>query len=274
MCTHKWKIQNISYRIFILSPGSCPRGGTGVLRGQNQILSWCLSIMLSPLKPLNEIQPTLVCGLLPWMGCATAIFLSRPWGPWEGSKCQLSFYFNYKVNFKDFYTKLCVCTYKWKIQNISDGIFIQSPGSRPRGGTRGCLGAKIKFRPVVCPLCYLLLNHWTKFNQIWSVSYSYEWGVQQQIKIWPHPLGRGQKVKYHLISITNLISKIFVPKFVCVLTNERYKTYQMGFSFCCLGHAPGVGLWGAVGAQGGQKNSNMVVWHIKSTGMTSRTECK
>ena len=35
--------------------------------------------------------------------------------------------------------------------------------------------------------------------------------------------------------------------------NERYKTYQMGFSFCHLGHAPGVGLWGAGGAQGGQK---------------------
>ena len=29
---------------------------------------------------------------------------------------------------------------------------------------------------------------------------------------------------------------------MCVLTNIRYKTYQMGFSFCCLGHALGVGL--------------------------------
>ena len=36
---------------------------------------------------------------------------------------------------------------------------------------------------------------------------------------------------------------------MCVLTNERYKTYQTGFSFCCLGNAPGVGLWGAGGAQ-------------------------
>ena len=40
------------------------------------------------------------------------------------------------------------------------------------------------------------------------------------------------------------ISKIFIPNFVCVLTNERYKTYQTGFLFCRLGHAPGVGLWG------------------------------
>ena len=75
-------------------------------------------------------------------------------------------------------------------------------------------------------------------------------------KFWAPPpgaLARGQKVKYNLISITKLILKIFVPNFVCVLTNERYKTYQTGFSFCRLGHAPGVGLRGAGGAQGVKK---------------------
>ena len=44
----------------------------------------------------------------------------------------------------------------------------------------------------------------------------------------PRALGKGQKVKYHLISITKSISKIFIR----------------------LGHAPGVGLWGHWGAQG------------------------
>ena len=58
----------------------------------------------------------------------------------------------------------------------------------------------------------------------------------------PPGVGRDQKVKYQLISITKSISKIFMPNFVCVLTNERYKTYQMEFSFCGLGHALGVGL--------------------------------
>ena len=29
---------------------------------------------------------------------------------------------------------------------------------------------------------------------------------------------------------------------MCLLTHERYKTYQRGFSFGRLGHAPGVGL--------------------------------
>ena len=45
----------------------------------------------------------------------------------------------------------------------------------------------------------------------------------------PGALGRGQKVKYHLISLTKSISTIFIPNFVNVLTNERYKTYQTGF---------------------------------------------
>ena len=69
----------------------------------------------------------------------------------------------------------------------------------------------------------------------------------------PEAFGRGKKVKYHLISITTSISKIFIPNFVCVLTNRRYKTYQTGFSFCRLGHALGVGLWGHWGCQGVQK---------------------
>ena len=36
---------------------------------------------------------------------------------------------------------------------------------------------------------------------------------------------------------------------MCLLTNERYNTYKMGFLSGHLGHAPGVGLVGA----GGQK---------------------
>ena len=60
----------------------------------------------------------------------------------------------------------------------------------------------------------------------------------------PGALGRGQKVKYHLISIT-VNFKDFIPNFVCLLTNERYKTYQTGFLFFRLGHALGVGLGGA-----------------------------
>ena len=42
---------------------------------------------------------------------------------------------------------------------------------------------------------------------------------------------------------------------MCLLTNERYKTYQTGFSFGRLGHAPGVGLGGTMGALGGSKKN-------------------
>ena len=68
------------------------------------------------------------------------------------------------------------------------------------------------------------------------------WACNSRFFLAPPPgaLGRGQKVKYHAISITKSISKIFIPNFVFVLTNERYKTYQTGFSFYPLGHAPGV----------------------------------
>ena len=65
----------------------------------------------------------------------------------------------------------------------------------------------------------------------------------------PGALGRGQKVKYHKISVTKSISKKYY--FVCPLTNERYKTYQTGFSFHRLGHTPGVRLRGTVGGGGG-----------------------
>ena len=135
MCTHKLKIQNISDGFFYSVAWVMPlRLDLGVLRGQNQIPSCCLSVMLSPPKPLDEIQLNLVCELLLEFGRATAFFCPAPWGPGEVSKGQISFNFNYKVNIKE-----------------------------------------------------------------------------------------------------------FIPNIVCVLINERYKTYRTGFLLCCLGHAPGVG---------------------------------
>ena len=195
-----------------------------------------LSVMLSPPKPFEELQPNLVCELLTWMGRATSNFFLAPspgalgrgqkikynlisitksiskifipnfvcvltneryktyqtgfsfcplggtlgrwgcpggqkkiiqtwscgisnrrgwraeqnaskifilgsnWWPWGEVKGQISLNFGYHVSFKEFYTKFCVCSHKWNIQNISDGIFIVSPGSCPRGGTLGHWG--------------------------------------------------------------------------------------------------------------------------------------
>ena len=80
------------------------------------------------------------------MGHATAHFPPRLLGPWEGSKGQISLNFNYKVNCKDFHTKLCVSSHKLKIYNISNKIFILSPGLCPwRVGLGGAGGSKIYF---------------------------------------------------------------------------------------------------------------------------------
>ena len=122
-------------------------------------------------------------------------------------------------------------------------------------------------RPSVCPLCYLLLNHWSKFNQIWCVSYSHERG---NVKLFlPRPLGPKEwsTVKYHLISIIKSNWKIFIPNFVSVLTNERYKTYKTGFLFCRLGHAPGVGL----GDAGSVKNFSVGI--CDGALSTARSSC-
>ena len=90
----------------------------------------------------------------------------------------------------------------------------------------------------------------------------------------PGALGRGQKVKYHLISITKSISKIFIPNCVFVFSQMKDTKYiRRDFHSVTWVMPQGwdLGHWGA---QGVKKLffSNMVMWHIKSTGMTSRTE--
>ena len=73
------------------------------------------------------------------------------------------------------------------------------------------------------------------------------------------------------------ISKIFIPNFARDLTNERYKTYQTGFLFCRLGHAPGVGLWGTGGAQGVKKKffkHGHVAYQIDGDGEHNRMQVK
>ena len=65
----------------------------------------------------------------------------------------------------------------------------------PRAFLKKQRGYCNRLRPSVCPLCYLLLNNWTKFNQIWCVSYSHEWGVQRQTFFGPAPWGPGKGSK-------------------------------------------------------------------------------
>ena len=235
--SHEWGAQ----RIFLAPP-------PGAL-GRGQKVKYHLN---SITKSISKFQTLFVLSQMQFKTYHTGYewglqhnFLAPP--PGQGSKGQISFNFNYKVNFKIFIpNSVCVLTNE-RYKTYQTFFFILLPGSSPMGGTWGVLRDQNQIRPAVCPLCYLLLNQWTKFNQIWCVSYSHEWGAQH-IFFAPPP-GEGSKGQYHLISMTKSISKIFIPNFVCVLTNEKYKTYQTGFSLCSLGHAPGVGLWGAGAAQ-------------------------
>ena len=91
--------------------------------------------------------------------------------------------------------------------SISDWIFILSPGS--------CLGVKNQ-NPSYCLSVMLSPKPFNEIHkQIWCVSYSHEWGVQGIFCLAPGALGWGQKVNYHLISLTRSISKIFYTK-LCV----------------------------------------------------------
>ena len=63
--------------------------------------------MLSPPKLLDQIQPSYSHA---WGVQRHKKNWPRPLGPLEGSKDQIALNFNYNVNFKDFYTKLCVCS--------------------------------------------------------------------------------------------------------------------------------------------------------------------
>ena len=55
----------------------------------------------------------------------------------------------------------------------------------------------------------------------------------------PWDLGEGPKGKISLNLNYKVIFKDFKPNFVYLLSNDRYVTYQTGFSFGRLGHAQG-----------------------------------
>ena len=65
--------------------------------------------------------------------------------------------------------------------------------------------------------------------------------MQRHNFVWPC-----QKVKYHYISITKSISKVFKPN-LCVFSQMKDKKYLTGFSFGHLGH----GTWWEVEVRGG-----------------------
>ena len=77
----------------------------------------------------------------------------------------------------------------------ASGILQSPPSVRP--SVR--LSVRLSVRPSVCPSRYLLLNRWTKFNQIWCVSCSHGKGVQRHIFFGPAPWGPGEGPKGQIL---------------------------------------------------------------------------
>ena len=117
---------------------------------------------------------------------------------------------------------MCLLTherYKTYQTGFSFGRLGHAPGVGLRG-TKGGLDGPFFF---------------SKFNQIWCESYLHEWHMHRHHFWGPCPLGPWGGAKRS--NITKSISKVFKPNFV--YENERYITYQTGFSFGLLGHAKG-----------------------------------
>ena len=80
-----------------------------------------------------------------------------------------------------------------------------------------------------------------------------EWHMQpHNVRLIPAPwgLGEGPKGQISLNPNYKVNFKDFKPNCVCLLTNERYEIYQMGFSCGPQGHVPGEGLGGTLGSWG------------------------
>ena len=86
----------------------------------------------------SEIHSDLVCELLTRMAHAPAPFFIPPptLVPWGGAKRSNII----KSELQSQFQRCLNQTHKWKIYNISDGIFIRPPGSYPGVGFGGTLG--------------------------------------------------------------------------------------------------------------------------------------
>ena len=86
-----------------------------------------------------------------------------------------------------------------------------------------CNRLRPSVRLSVRPSRYLLLNHWTKSNQIWCVCCSHEWGVQRHIFFWPRPLGPWGGAKRSNIIKFQLLSQFqnFLNQTLCVFSQMK-----------------------------------------------------
>ena len=136
----------------------------------------------------------------------------------------------------------------------ASGILQSPPSVRP--SVR--LSVRLSVRPSVCPSRYLLLNHWTKSNQIWCVCCSHEWGVQWHIFFGPAPWGPGEGPKGQISLNTikfQLLSQFqrFLNQTLCVFSQMKdIKHIRRDFHLAAWVMPQGWDLgvpWGVVGSK-------------------------
>ena len=96
----------------------------------------------------------------------------------------------------------------------------------------------------VRPLCYLLLNQWTKFNQIWCLSYSHEWGAHSKKKFWVSPPGEGSKGQISFNFNYKVNFKDFLFQTLCVFSQMKDTKNIRWVFYSVAWFMPYGGTWG------------------------------
>ena len=139
-------------------------------------------------------------------------FCPQPLGPWGRAKRSNIIKSQSQSQFQRFLNQtLCVFSQMKDITHIRQ-IFIRSPGSCPRGGTRGYRGG-LGGQKTSFP----------KFNRIWCVSYLHEWHMQQHNFLGPRLLGPWGGSKRSNIIKSQLQSQFqrFLNQTLCVFSQMK-----------------------------------------------------
>ena len=144
--------------------------------------------------------------------CTVKLFLPAPWGPGEGPKGQISFNFNYKVNFKDFlFQTLCMFSLMKDTKHIRRDFYSVATrlGHAPGSGSWGYpAGSQFFFK------------HGHMAYQIDGDDEQNRMLVKFLTQGQTGDLGVRSKGQISLNFDYHVNSKIFIPNFVCILTNK------------------------------------------------------
>ena len=144
-------------------------------------------------------------------------FGPAPWGPGEGPKGQISLNiikFQLQSQFQRFFNQtLCVFSHMKDIKHIRRDFHLVAwvmPQGSDLGVALGVWGSKNVF--------------FSKFNQIWCVSYLHEWHMHWRHLLGPNPLGPWGGAKRSNIIKSELQSQFqrFLNQTLCIFSQMRY----------------------------------------------------